>query len=238
MSKSYSITPTQQKAKSTLPARKSDVLTGCPIKFPFLVYFPPGVSLRYAAALRCHQNSRLYKSPKSSVRRKMLRLSVIKRVTYSFKVVSRSFAGDFKEGFDEKKTETEALARFLQTARKAAGYFFFCKSLHLNNELILFRIKLKFSDEEQAEHNRIGKEYNRQSTQDHNRLEHDLTNKVWLQQEAMRALPPKLREAAEILDETPPPPHRPWPLYHTPPIKDFNIDLYVSRTEEIVRKHR
>jgi hypothetical protein len=94
---------------------------------------------------------------------------------------------------------------------------------------LYFRIKLKFSDEEQAENNRIGKEYGRQSILRHNRNEHDLTNKIWIQQEAMRALPDKLREAAEILDESVPPPHRPWPLYATPPIKDFNLDLYIQR---------
>jgi hypothetical protein len=56
----------------------------------------------------------------------MLRLSVIKRSSRSFSLVNRSFAKESKqnEGFDEKKAETEALARFLQTARKAAGYEF------------------------------------------------------------------------------------------------------------------
>jgi hypothetical protein len=95
--------------------------------------------------------------------------------------------------------------------------------------MIFIRIKLKFSDEEQAEHFRIGKEYNKRTFAEHNKFQHDLANKIWLQQESIRALPEKLREAAKILDESEPPAHRPWPIFATPPIKDFDIDVYAPR---------
>ncbi len=55
----------------------------------------------------------------------MLKLAVSKRSTYVSNLARRSFAkASSKEGFDEEKAETESLARFLQTARKAAGYKF------------------------------------------------------------------------------------------------------------------
>jgi len=32
-----------------------------------------------------------------------------------------------------------------------------------------------------------------------------------------------LRTHAELIDDTPPPPDRPWPIYDTPPIPGFNV---------------
>jgi hypothetical protein len=55
------------------------------------------------------------------------------------------------------------------------------------------RIKLKFTPEELVEHSRIAREYQRQSTIVHNTLQKDLTNKIWMQQEALRSLPAHLR---------------------------------------------
>jgi hypothetical protein len=83
-------------------------------------------------------------------------------------------------------------------------------------------MKVQFSEEELAEHNRIAREYGRQSAIRHNTYEHDLTNKIWLQQEAIRALPAELTAHALELDETPPPADRPWPYYYTPPIENFS----------------
>lgn len=95
----------------------------------------------------------------------------------------------------------------------------------------LHRLKVSFSPEEMEEHNRIGREYHRQSTIRQNKMDHDLSNKIWLQQEAIRALPPNLREHAMTIDTTTPPPDRPWPYYETPPIKGFSIHKYVEGGE-------
>lgn len=88
------------------------------------------------------------------------------------------------------------------------------------------RFKPKFSDEEKAEHFRIGRQYQINHRKRQNAMEKDLTNKIWLQHEALRSLPEKLRIAAEIIDETPPPPNRPWPVFDTPPIEGFDPKLY------------
>lgn len=66
----------------------------------------------------------------------------------------------------------------------------------------------------------------------HNQQQKDLTNKIWLQQEAMRAMTPELRAQAEIIDETPPPPDRPWPIWLTPPIKGFNPRDYLGDKDD------
>lgn len=60
-------------------------------------------------------------------------------------------------------------------------------------------------------------------------MEKDLATKIWLMQEALKAVPADLRERANIVDDTPPPTDRPWPLYMTPPVKDFNLKDYVGR---------
>jgi len=82
--------------------------------------------------------------------------------------------------------------------------------------------KYAWSDEELAHHEAVAKEYTRQSQIRHNQLEKDLADKIWLQQEAMRALPANMHAEALVLDDTPPPPERPWPVFDTPPIEDFD----------------
>jgi hypothetical protein len=67
----------------------------------------------------------------------------------------------------------------------------------------------------------------------HNQQAKDLTTKIWLQQEAMRAMTPELREQAEIIDDTPPPPDRPWPIWLTPPIKGFNPRDYLGDKDDV-----
>lgn len=104
----------------------------------------------------------------------------------------------------------EILQKFIDTAEKAKA------------------IDLEFSEEELAEHARVGLEYNRQTTIRVNKQGNDLSTKIWLQQEAMRALPPELRTHAETIDETPPPSDRPWPIWMTPPIKGFNPRDYMG----------
>ncbi len=86
----------------------------------------------------------------------------------------------------------------------------------------------EFTPEEQEEHKRIGREYTRQSMIRKNQMDYDLTNKIWLQQEALRALPTHLQEHAMTIDVSPPPADRPWPYFETPPIKDFDIHKYVA----------
>ena len=80
-----------------------------------------------------------------------------------------------------------------------------------------------------AEHFRIGREFQIETRRRRNRLEKDLTNKIWLQQDALRALPEALRIQAEIIDEEPPPPDRPWANWATPPIKDFDPKNFLSK---------
>lgn len=56
----------------------------------------------------------------------------------------------------------------------------------------------------------------------------DLANKIWLQQEALRSLPDKLREEAIKIDENPPPANRPFASFETPPIKGFDHKIYTK----------
>lgn len=98
----------------------------------------------------------------------------------------------------------------------------------IQSEYFIFRMKATFSEEELAEHNRIGREYHRQYLSRKNKMDHDLTNKIWLQQEAIRALPADLREQALVIDWTPPPSDRPWPYYETPPIKGFSVQKFLE----------
>eukprot|EP00604_Paraphysomonas_vestita_P001040 CAMPEP_0174822344 /NCGR_PEP_ID=MMETSP1107-20130205/15162_1 /TAXON_ID=36770 /ORGANISM="Paraphysomonas vestita, Strain GFlagA" /LENGTH=148 /DNA_ID=CAMNT_0016041001 /DNA_START=142 /DNA_END=588 /DNA_ORIENTATION=- len=77
----------------------------------------------------------------------------------------------------------------------------------------------KFPEDVAAEHLRIGKEYNRQMFIQHNQMVKDLTLKIYLQQDALKALPPDLAKLAAIPDHTPPPRLRPYPLWETPPIE-------------------
>ncbi len=93
-------------------------------------------------------------------------------------------------------------------------------------------MKIEFSEEEQAENNRIGKNYQIQCMRRTNHDAKDMTNKIWLQQEAIRAMPADLRAATEVIDETPPPKNRPFPVWLTPPIKNFNVYEYIKKDED------
>eukprot|EP01038_Epipyxis_sp_PR26KG_P006549 gene6549-8996_t len=96
-----------------------------------------------------------------------------------------------------------------------------------------WRIDLEFTPEELAQHAIIAKEYSRQKMKLHNLFEKDLATKSYLQQDALNALPPALREQAKIVDETTPPAHRPWPVWKTPPIKGFNPKDYIEKEEDM-----
>jgi hypothetical protein len=84
--------------------------------------------------------------------------------------------------------------------------------------LFSYRSRHEFPEDIAAEHARIGREYNRQMFIQHNQEVKDLTLKIYLQQDAMKALPPDLFELASVIDETPPPRNRPYPIWHTPPV--------------------
>ena len=91
-----------------------------------------------------------------------------------------------------------------------------------------YRRKEEFSAEELAEHARIAKEYNRQSMLRHQRLEKDLTLKIWLMKDALDALPANLKEHANSLDTSTAPESRPMPRWHTPAIKGFKAENYMK----------
>lgn len=61
----------------------------------------------------------------------------------------------------------------------------------------------------------------------------DLADKIWLQQEALRSLSGDLLAAALIIDDSPPPRNRPWTIWHTPPIKGFDIKKYMSEDSSL-----
>ena len=129
-------------------------------------------------------------------------------------VGSSKMSAEQKSEIDNEKRIVESLQAFFEAAEKAK------------------KASIPFTEEEKAEHLKIGREYSRQVRIRDNQEKKDLATKVWLQQEAMRALPADLRRHAEEIDETPPPRGRPWPIWWTPPIKGFNAQDYISRIEE------
>ena len=155
--------------------------------------------------------------------------SFLKRISRST-IGKRSFAkkgGGFKSGNKggkvgggkrgeggEGKGLQESLNRFVEIAEEAKAF------------------KPSFTAEEEVEHARIAKEFQRQSSIRHNALERDVSTKIWLQQDALLAIPDHLYEEACKIDDTPPPPNRPWPLFDTPPIEGFNAKDYIKSGNE------
>ena len=153
--------------------------------------------------------------------------SIVRGGSYACAVHARGFAkkaGGFKGGAKggkgkrqkesgEGKGVLDTLNRYVDVAEEAAKF------------------KPDFTEEELKEHERIAKEFQRQSFKRHNAMEKDLNTKIWLQQEALRAMPQRLREEAIKIDDTPPPANRPWPYFDTPPIEDFNVNDYIKTAE-------
>lgn len=108
----------------------------------------------------------------------------------------------------------EAVERFFEVSTKASA------------------MKLELTEAEKVEHTRIAQEFTRQSQIRHNKYEKDLTNKIYLQQEALNALPEQLKIAASQIDHEPPPPDRPMAVWATPPIKGFDVRDYVGKNSE------
>lgn len=88
----------------------------------------------------------------------------------------------------------------------------------------MFSLKITWDPEVQAEHNRIGKEYQIQSYKRHRKQVREMMDAVWFQRAALRALPEDLRTKALVIDSTPPP--HTENLFYTPPIKGFDASKY------------
>ena len=100
------------------------------------------------------------------------------------------------------------------------------------------KYKPHFPPDVAKRHAEIGREYNRQTTIINNKRDKDLQTKCYLQHEAMECLRKlhtptgevhPLYTAAMTLDPTPPPPDRPFPMWDTPPIKEFDVKEYLKK---------
>lgn len=91
------------------------------------------------------------------------------------------------------------------------------------------RYKPRFPADIAEKHRRIGQEFNKQTTILNNTRNKDLQTKIYLMHEAVKALPEDLRAQAMVIDGTPPPPERPFALWDTPPIKDFDIKDHLKK---------
>lgn len=124
----------------------------------------------------------------------------------SGKQSEKALASDNKRSSD--KHEGEAINKFIEMAEAAKNW------------------KPPYTDEEFAAHEAIAKEFTRQNMKRTNMFNKDLATKAWLMHEALRSMPPALANNALIIDDTPPPPDRPWPFYDTPPIPGFDARDY------------
>ena len=91
-------------------------------------------------------------------------------------------------------------------------------------------MKVQFPPEVQAEHARIGQEYNRQTSIRHHQQNKDLTMKIYLRDQALEALPEHLQAHAKTPDYALFPQGRSAPSY-TPPIRDFNAEQYMEKEQ-------
>lgn len=119
-----------------------------------------------------------------------------------------------KRNNNEEDAMMEAIEKFVSVSDKAS------------------KLKLDFTDDEKKEHERIAKEYAKQNQIRHNKFEKDLTTKIYLQNDALNALPTHLQIAASVIDHEPPPSDRPMAVWATPPIKGFNVRDYVGKSNE------
>ena len=119
-----------------------------------------------------------------------------------------------KRNNSEEDSMMEAIEKFVSVSDRAS------------------KLKLDFTDEEKKEHERIAKEYAKQNQIRHNKFEKDLTTKIYLQTDALNALPEQLQIAASVIDHEPPPSDRPMAVWATPPIKGFNVRDYVGKSNE------
>lgn len=95
-----------------------------------------------------------------------------------------------------------------------------------------FRVKLEFTDEELETNKQIARTYQSECAKHHAEFHKDLALKARLINDALKAMPPKLREHAIIVDDSIPPTDRPWARYDTPPIKGFNPLDYIDKKKK------
>ncbi len=95
--------------------------------------------------------------------------------------------------------------------------------------LLFLRYRPRFPADIAEKHRLIGLEYNKQTTIINNTRDKDLQTKIYLMQDAIAAIPEKLKVHALTVDKTPPPPDRPFPMWDTPPIKDFDIKEHLKK---------
>lgn len=94
------------------------------------------------------------------------------------------------------------------------------------------RHKIVDTPEEQAHRRQVLRTANTESRKAHQKVERDLTNKIYLQQEAIKALPVEMQADAKMIDQTPYPMDRPWPRWDTPPIPGFNPLDYADKKKD------
>ena len=77
----------------------------------------------------------------------------------------------------------------------------------------------------------IAKRYQIESAKRHNLLSKDVTTKIWLQQQAIKALPTELlRVHALTIDPTPPPEGRPFPHWYYACCQ-YHVYLYIYKCD-------
>ncbi len=93
------------------------------------------------------------------------------------------------------------------------------------------RKKMQIPEDKAKRNFEVGREYNRQTTIRDNMYNKDITDKIWLQQDAIRALPPNLLEACLVIDDSPPPDEHVPAIFTMPPKEDFDYTKYIDSQE-------
>lgn len=91
------------------------------------------------------------------------------------------------------------------------------------------RYKIRVSDEELVERARIAKEYSRQCMIRHNRWNKDIAEKIWFQQYAVKKIPQEYLAACLKIDNSVPPPNRPYPSRDEIPLFELgDVEKYLG----------
>ena len=93
------------------------------------------------------------------------------------------------------------------------------------------RRKIQLSEDKKKRNFEVGREFNRQTTIRDNMYNKDITDKIWLQQDAIRALPQNLLAACLLVDDTPPPDEHVPAIFTMPPKEDFDFTKYIDSQE-------
>ena len=96
------------------------------------------------------------------------------------------------------------------------------------------RVKLEWTEEEYA----VVKRYNSLTSTRDTQEKKDLSTKVHLQQHALKNIPTEfLKNAAKVIDKTPPPDKRDRPIFHQPPPWSPYARLLIN-DEEVIKKYK